>query len=292
MRNWIPALAGLVLLPAIALAQTAPTVTLDGVVRDEKGKPLHLAEVIIGDRRSLTNAKGEFSISEVPAGEVTFMTRRIGYFPATSVIAVDPGVTVHLAIKMVPSAVKLGTIIIEGKRYDKALWQTGFYQRRDNGFGHFFDSDYLSRFHAGLSGLIATVPSVRINRGKAGVDVALGSFSNGTGCPLEVFLDGNHIKWATTAGLNAIARTEEILGIEVYPRASEMPTVISGRGGQSQMGLLGSVRLKGLDKMGVEPEPGETDFNQQYDVGGGQAECGAMLIWTKRMAAKAPKKKS
>ena len=290
MRNWILALATLIVLPPIAVAQAPPTITLDGVVRDDRGKPLHLAEVIVGEKRALTNAKGEFSLSELPAGEVVFMTRRIGYFPATSVIAVDPGVTVHLAIKMVPSAVKLGTIIIEGKRYDKTLWQTGFYQRRDNGFGHFFDVDYLSRFHAGLSGLIAMVPSVRINRGKAGVDVALGSFSNGTLCPLEIFLDGNHIKWASTAGLNAIARTEDIIGIEVYPRASEMPTVISGRGGQSQMGLLGSVRLKGVDKMGVEPEPGEDNFNQSYDVGGGQAECGAMLIWTKRMARGTPKK--
>ena len=290
MRTWIAAIAALVLVPTISFAQAPPTVTLDGIVRDDKGKPLHLAEVIVGEKRSLTNAKGEFSISEIPAGEVTFMTRRIGYFPATSVIAVDPGAIVHLAIRLVPSAVTLGTIIIEGKRYDKTLWQTGFYQRRDNGFGTFFDSEYLARFHAGLSGLIATVPSVRIARGKAGVDVALGSFSNGTACPIEVFLDGNHIKWATTAGLNAIARTEEIIGIEVYPRASEMPTVISGRGGQSQMGLLGSVRLKGLDKMGVEPEPGEPNFNQEFEAGGGQAECGAMLIWTKRMARAAKKK--
>ena len=288
MRIGIPAIAALFLLPGMASGQAAANVTLDGVVRDDKGKPLQLAEVIVGgDRRVFTNSRGEFSISEIPAGEVTFITRRIGYFPATSVIAVDPGVTVHLAIKLVPSAVKLGTIIIEGKRYDKTLWQTGFYQRRDGGFGTFFDAEFLSRYHASLSGVIATVPSVRISRGKAGTNVALGSFSNGTGCPLEIFLDGTHIKWASTSGLDDIARPEEILGIEVYPRASEMPAVISGRGGQAQMGLLGSVRLK--DQMGTEPGPGDTNFNQEYDVGGGFTECGAMLIWTKRMA-RSPKK--
>ena len=272
----------LLLLPAAAIAQAPATVTIDGVVKDDKGKPLPTAEIIVGgDRRAFTNARGEFSISDIPAGEVTFVARRIGYSPTSNVIAIDPGAIVHLAIRLVPSAVTLGTIVIEGKRYDKTLWQTGFYKRQMGAPGYFFDSNFMAKYHASLSGLIATVPSVRINRGPGGTNVALGSFSNGNGCPLEVFLDGTHIKWASTMGLDEIARPEEILGIEVYPRASEMPAVISGLGGQGNMGLVGNLRLASDGPGGVPPPKGEEYHTEE--TGRGYAECGAMLIWTKRM---------
>ena len=293
MRNSLKvALGTLLLLPAIIGAQEqqlAPSVTIDGVVRDDKGKPLPTAEIIVGgNRRTLTNAKGEFSISEIPAGEVTFVARRIGYSPTSSVIMIDPGAVVHLAIRLVPSAVTLGTIVIEGKRYDKTLWQTGFYKREMGAAGYFFDANFMAKYHASLSGLIATVPSVRINRGPGGTNVALGSFSNGNACALEVFLDGTHIKWASTMGLDDIARPEEILGLEIYPRASEMPVVISGLGGQNKMGLVGTLRLADDGPGGVPPPSGEKYHTEE--TGRGYAECGAMLIWTKRMVRGGKKK--
>ncbi|HMA19621.1 MAG TPA: carboxypeptidase-like regulatory domain-containing protein, partial [Gemmatimonadaceae bacterium] len=68
------------------------SVTIDGVVRDNDGRALSAAEVIVDDKhRSITNSRGEFSISGLDAGVIEFTTRRIGYTPITTAVQVDPG---------------------------------------------------------------------------------------------------------------------------------------------------------------------------------------------------------
>ena len=126
-------------------AATGTGVTLDGVVRDKEGRPLAAAEVIVdGDHRSITNSRGEFTISGLTSGVIEFTTRRIGYTPITSAVQVDPGtLRVNLAVKLVPIVQELGTMVVEGKRLSKALWQTGFYKRQDGGRGAYFDDSYM-----------------------------------------------------------------------------------------------------------------------------------------------------
>ena len=249
---------------------TSPkSVTIDGIISDGLGRPLAAAEVIVDDEhRAISNARGEFSISGLPAGIVEFIARRIGYQPMNSAIQIDPGVTVHLAIKLVPLATQLGTIVIEGKRMDRALWNTGFYQRRDRGTGHYFDAEYMKRFNTSLGGLLENVASVRVERGPShqggrGGPVPMGRLANGNLCPLNVFVDGNHIPWASMTGIDDVISRDDVLAMEVYPRASEMPATIVGRGGAS--GGMGSFNLQGAT----------------VHSGGGFVECGAILIWTK-----------
>ena len=108
--------------------------------------------IVDNDHRAITNSRGEFSISGLQSGIIEFTTRRIGYTPITSAVQVDSGtVTVHLAVKLVPIATNLGTIIVEGRRMDKALWQTGFYQRQATGTGQYFDDDARAARSAPIS---------------------------------------------------------------------------------------------------------------------------------------------
>jgi hypothetical protein len=243
-----------------------PTITLDGVVRDREGRALAAAEVFVDDaHRVITNSRGEFTIPGLPAGIVEFTARRIGYSPITTAVQVDPGVTVHLAVKLVPAAIQLGTIVVEGKRMDKALWQTGFYQRQLQGRGTYFDDDYLRRFGAGLGALMTNVPTVRITRASNGSALAVGKLPNGSDCPLNIFVDGNIIPWATNTGLDDIVNRDDVLAVEVYPRASEMPARISGLGGTGGLGTIGTVNLTGAS----------------LQSNSSSADCGAVLIWTK-----------
>ena len=87
-----------------SIKPSAPaTITLDGVVRDREGRALSAAEVLVdGEHRVITNSRGEFTIPGLPAGIVEFTARRIGYSPITTAVQVDPGVTAHLAVKLVP----------------------------------------------------------------------------------------------------------------------------------------------------------------------------------------------
>src|SRR5665647_937364 len=68
------------------------TVTLEGVVRDPFDNPLGAAEVFIADGpRAISNARGEFTLMDVPAGVIRFTSRRIGYVPTSTQIEVGPG---------------------------------------------------------------------------------------------------------------------------------------------------------------------------------------------------------
>jgi hypothetical protein len=259
-----------------AIKPAAPTVqgavTLDGVVRDPNGRLLAAAEVVVdAEHRAMTNSLGEFSIAGLPPGTIEFTTRRIGYTPITSAVKVEPGVaTVHLAVKLVPISVQLGTIIVEGKRLDKTLWQTGFYKRQNTGRGTYFDDQMLKHYQASIATLIGTVSSVYLERANNGTAVALGRLPNGSSCALSVFVDGNFLSWAGTMGLDDVVNRDDVLAIEVYPRASEMPSTISGLGGASGGGTVGTVNLQG-----AAMQSGLTF-----------GECGAILIWTKPLPSK------
>lgn len=241
-------------------------VTLAGQVKDSDGRPLAAAEVFVDDEhRAISNSRGEFSISGLTPGLLQFTARRIGYTPVVTGIQVDPGVTVQLSVKLIPLPIELGTMVVEGKRLDKTLWQTGFYQRQAVGLGQYFDNLYLSRFQASLANLIGNIPSVSVDRNSTGVAVAYGKLPNGGSCPLSVFLDGNYIAWARDAGLDNVINRDEVLAIEVYPRASDVPATIAGKGGMSGVGSIGTVNVRG----------------QQMQAGQVYAECGAIMLWTK-----------
>lgn len=265
--------------PAVSHAQrintitSAPpaTVTIDGVVRDREERPLSAAEIMVDQQhRVITNSRGEFSIPNLPAGIVEFTARRIGYSPVTTAVQIDPGVTVHLAVKLVPVATQLGTIVVEGKRLDKALWQTGFYQRQLTGRGSYFDDEYLRRFGGGLGTLMLNVPTVRLARASNGSALAVGKLPNGSDCSLNILVDGNVIPFATNMGLDDIVNRDDVLAVEVYPRASEMPARISGLGGSGGLGTIGTVNLQGAS----------------MQSNSSTSDCGAVLIWTKPLELK------
>jgi hypothetical protein len=265
--------------PAAAYAQrintitsaAKATVTIDGVVRDGSQRALAAAEVMVdAEHRAITNSRGEFSIPNLPPGIVEFTARRIGYSPVTTAIQADPGVTVHLAIKLIPLSTQLGTIVVEGKRLDKTLWQTGFYQRQLTGRGTYFDDAYLRHFGGGLGTLLLNVPSVNVDRTSNGTAVALGTLPNGMICSLNIFVDGNAIPYATSMGLDDIVNRDDVLAVEVYPRASEMPARISGLGGSTGLGTIGTVNLQGAS----------------MQSNSSTSDCGAVLIWTKPLEMK------
>lgn len=278
------ALLTLLISPAAARAQRInpiisnqpQTVTLEGVVKDPFGNPLGAAEVFIANGpRAISNSRGEFALLDVPAGAIRFTSRRIGYVPTSTQIEVGPGAVVHLAVKLVPVATQLGTIVVEGKKLDKALWQTGFYQRRDAGLGTYFDSEFMKHWHSGIANLAGAVPTIQVARKSNGIAVAQARLPSGNTCNLSVFVDGNLIPWATSTGFDDIIRPEDVLGVEVYPTASEMPAKIVGKGGTQGVGSIGTVSLK-TGAFGTSDPSAPS-----AEIGGGFIECGAMLIWTK-----------
>ncbi|HEU4629883.1 MAG TPA: carboxypeptidase-like regulatory domain-containing protein [Gemmatimonadaceae bacterium] len=238
----------------------ARTVTLVGVVRDTAGLPLSGAEVRAGARQfTLTGEDGRFALTGVAPDTIQLLVRRIGYQPADVILEAGAGLRVELAVKLVPSATELGTIVVNGRKMDTRLLESGFYDRQKVGSGTFFDPDDLEHHGGSMDALLREVPSVRVSRDIHNRSVALGQFAGGT-CRLNVFLDGILIRWAADEGLDMMVNKRDVLAIEVYPRPVQVPAIFAGYLSESQGGL---------------PLPGGGAS------GGGGASCGALVIWTK-----------
>jgi hypothetical protein len=238
-------------------------INLAGVVRDINGQPLAGAEVIAGqDLRAVTSANGEFTISGIPRGTVDLLIRRIGYQPAVFGLATEPDVKgVTIAATLSPAVVELRTVVVEGKKLDLDLWQNGFYTRERRGSGVFFSPERLQRSGASVSTLMQEVPSVQV-RGRPGAMIPVARTADGAGfCPMDIFLDGTHVRWATEVGIDNLIARENVRAIEVYNRPGMMPAAFTGPGrGQASSAYA---------------------MSERGPVGGSFKECGAILIWSK-----------
>lgn len=151
--------------PSTGLAQdNVATVSIGGIVRDTSGRLLTGAEVRSGERFTVTSDSGRFLLADLMPDTVELMVRRIGYRPVATAFVIRPGYHIDVAVKMTPSGVTLGTIVVEGKRMDAHLWKAGFYERSKLGMGTFFTPEDLEHRGSTISGLIAEVPSVTIER--------------------------------------------------------------------------------------------------------------------------------
>jgi hypothetical protein len=227
-----------------AKTDSIASVTLDGVVRDTLGVPVAGADVVVdATHRDLTNVRGEFSISGLMPGRINLVARRLGYTPIVTTVQADPGLIVHLAIRLVPASTQLSPVVVKGSRLDRALEENGFYERQKLGFGHYFDSEYLSHHQGDISRVVGMVPSVSIARSRTGETSAILRRGMRT-CRLSLFIDGVYTRAMTAVGIDGAANRDDVAAVEVYTQGIDIPMEYLGKGGSS-------------------------------------TECGAILIWTK-----------
>lgn len=279
-RRWRVAsiVALLALLPAAARAQRPAPVSIGsgaqragegyaitGTVRDTAGRALGAVEVRAGEQFTLTDRDGRFMLANLTGDSVRVLVRRIGYKPAEATMALQPNVRrVDVAIRLEPSVVELGTVVVEARRLSTRLMRVGFYQREKIGLGTYFGPDYLAKHGGSFGSLMSEVPSVAVARRSNGLAIPMGPAGGlGGQCPLRVFLDGTYIPWAAQVGLDGVISKDEVLAVEVYPRAAEVPARVSGIGAavavEGEASAAGGVPIRGI----------------------GSVDCGAVLVWSK-----------
>lgn len=107
--------------------------------------------------------RGTIYLRGLPTGTVQLMIRRIGYRSVSVGLVAKPDTRgVSIAAKMTPNETTLGTVVIEGKKVDLALFQNGFYTRQKNADGYFFPPERLEKTAAALSTMMNEIPSVKV----------------------------------------------------------------------------------------------------------------------------------
>jgi len=95
-------------------AQT--TITLEGVVVNDAGKPIENAQVAViqaatnETRNILTRSNGEFRVLGLESGRYTVTARYIGFRPATEVVQLVVGQRARLTMQLEPGAVELQAV--------------------------------------------------------------------------------------------------------------------------------------------------------------------------------------
>ncbi|PYP65237.1 MAG: hypothetical protein DMD26_11620 [Gemmatimonadetes bacterium] len=109
--TFLLATAALSLIGATALAQT--TITLEGVVVNDAGKPIDHAQVSVVEaatnetRNVLTRTNGEFRVLGLSSGRYTVTARYIGFKPAAEIVQLVLGQRARLSFRLEAGAVEL-----------------------------------------------------------------------------------------------------------------------------------------------------------------------------------------
>lgn len=99
---------------AQARSDSVPRGSIIGIVRDSTGRPLPGASVIVLSlsRATRSDSLGRFSLRNLPAGELTLVTRATGYAPRQAVLRLPADSTLNIAITMRQSAQTLGAVVV------------------------------------------------------------------------------------------------------------------------------------------------------------------------------------
>ena len=286
----------LLLASASAVAAQAPRAdsaqrplrTITGHVADGAGHGIAAAEVRAGtSTATLTDSTGRFVLRGVPMSGLQLVGRKVGYDSAS--IAVPAADSTTAAAVVVVAAIvferthRLTDIVVEGRAYDRALWDRGFYHRQKVASGMFFDTDAIQHFGGnGLGSLVRQVPRVDV-RNIGNQDYAFSSIA-GRPCRMNIYIDGmfQHVAMpgssrardgnaAEGLGLKELIDMRDIAAVEVYPRASAVPIQFQRMGPAAGPPGLSSQQIgspNGLSRVASSAENGD-------------AACGAIVIWTK-----------
>lgn len=196
--------------------------TVAGAVRDSSGGGIAGAEITIAGTglRAHTNPRGEFRLTNVPAGTLTVGVRRLGFIPTVGSIEVGPNEAATMTVIVTPLAQSLAAVIVRGdRRFEDHGRLAGFYQRRSRSSGgHFITRDQIDqRNPAQVTDLFRSVPGARIYSS---------TFTNvvrfrGMRCAPLVWLDG----FPATAGEFDLDALDPYIieAIEVYLGVATVP---------------------------------------------------------------------
>lgn len=121
------ALTALWVAPATATPLHAQTGTVTGTVVNTAGQPVANAFVTLGasNRSGITNARGQYTFQNVPAGALEIQVTSLGYRTSTQTATIVAGQTTVLDFTLSVSAVALDEVVVTGQAAGVARREIG-----------------------------------------------------------------------------------------------------------------------------------------------------------------------
>jgi hypothetical protein len=173
-------------------------------------------ELVGTDVVALTDARGEFTMHDLPPGSRVLLARHLGYAP--QLVAVDlssheqPRVTIKL-----PKYVAVMDPVLVVARRTAALDKVGFGQRRKSANGYFIGPEQLERMHPFYAtDALRMVPGLRTVRTQTGESVvSTRDIGMGSSC-VNYYVDEMMFREIEPGDVNNFVSGHEIVAVEVY----------------------------------------------------------------------------
>mgnify|MGYP001056427042 CR=1 FL=1 len=245
-------------LPMILSDPLRRTGTLRGrVVEAGSGEPVAGATVVVGEEGGagarVTGEDGSFELSRIPAGALGVRAYMLGYADAVGGVVVGGGQTLEVEIHLSPEPIEMEPIVVEASRIDMGGLLAEVRRRAEWGFGTVLLEDDLEPRRT-----VTRTSQVLQEYGVNVVGDGDALYFRRSGCGPTVYIDGIRVTHGSgTKGLvgggGALAAVDAAQAVNlVHPLNVQAVELYSGPG----------------------QTPGEfLDSN---------AQCGVILIWTKR----------
>ena len=233
-RGWIWRAAALGVTAGVAVSIASParaqvsqqasgpavTAKLLGTVTDTSGVRLSRAEVWLlttATIRAVTDDSGEFQLTGLPAGAVTFAVRRLGYESATFSTTLKPGKTHRATFPLTPSVQPLAEVKVQDTA---SSWLSLFEQRRSMQRGGTFITrrDFEKENLRIATDILRRVPGVQIMPTRTGTAVIMNRGSGARRCVPQLY-----VHQTPYSGSFDDFTPDDIEALEVYVGISEIP---------------------------------------------------------------------
>ena len=194
--------------------------TFAGRVLTDSGSPIAGSEVALTSKRANTNAKGEFKLTALSAGEHVVLVRMPGYAPRSDTIEVAEAGEVRREYSLSRIQAILPAVPVVATLTDRRL--AAFYERKQYGMGRFLDSTQFAKTHGTrTSDKLMRLPGLLIQRGRFSNVLVMSSRGR---CAASIWLDG--IDLGTGFDVNMLD-PGTILAVEWYSSAAMTPVQFS-----------------------------------------------------------------
>ncbi|WP_420442108.1 carboxypeptidase regulatory-like domain-containing protein [Candidatus Palauibacter sp.] len=125
------------------------------VVDDQTGEPIEGATVRLVDpsgqvRETITRPDGAFAFAQVAPGVHTLGVQRLGYEVLSAALEIGPGAPPPLDVRLQPRAIPLAPIEVDVEGHPPRLVESGFYDRREEGWGTFLEPEWVEANKVGF----------------------------------------------------------------------------------------------------------------------------------------------
>ena len=190
---------------------------VSGVVQLADGAPSSgtRVELVGTDIVTLTDAKGDFTMRNLPSGSRVLLARHLGYAAQIAQVDLSSHEQAHVTIKLPKYVAVMDPVLVTARR-TAALDKVGFGQRRKSANGYFVGPEQIERMHPFyVTDVLRMVPGIQVVHTRTG-EAVRSSHDVGRPSCVQYYVDDMPFTELEPGDANNFMNGGEIVAVEVY----------------------------------------------------------------------------